>query len=228
MNHYPGKIYFLKSNLQRQEGNLITKDIDFILNNAWDKNFVVAQDLMQNPFTVDGHKINLRVYLLIVIRKNLCDFYIYNDGFVYYAKKKFEPNSIDREVNITSGFGDRSIYEDHPLTTQDLYKHIGPDIASKMQHNIEQAFSEIYKVYKQDFIDKNINVPGISFNLYGVDIAPGADLSVTVLEANKGPSIDKKSERDGDLNYAMSRDLFGVVSIISGKDVHPDNWIQIK
>jgi competence protein ComGC len=226
-DHFDNKIYFLKKNIQRQQGNLITKDIDFIINKASSENYVVCQELLQDPFIVNGRKINMRIYLLIVIKNNICDFYIYNDGFIYYTAKHFEKNSTDNDVNITSGFIDRKVYDENPLTIHDMYKHIGYEKSKIIQQNIEKCFSKIYKIYKDDFILLNKNTPGIKFCVYGADIAPDENLNIKIIELNKGPSLESKDERDGLLKYNMIRDAFGIVHILDDSEVNINNFILI-
>ena len=49
----------MKKNVQRQEGIRITKDFDQLLNGIKDE-YIIVQELLQNPFLVNGRKINLR------------------------------------------------------------------------------------------------------------------------------------------------------------------------
>jgi hypothetical protein len=223
-DHYPGKLYIVKANRQRQTGNLITKDVDFIVNKAWKEQYVVAQELLQNPFLVNGRKINMRFYVLIIIKGNLCDWYIYNDGFIYYAPEFFEKGSTEDSVNITTGLKDRSIYKDNPLTHQDLYKFMGPEKAATLQKNVQECFRRVHEIYRNELVKKNKGSPGLQFCLYGADIAPDENLNVQIMELNKGPSLDKKDDRDGALKYGMVRDAFAVVDIISGE---PKNFIEV-
>ena len=39
---------------------------------------------------------------------------------MYYTPKFFQPNSIDKDRNITTGYIDRQVYVENPLTTQDF------------------------------------------------------------------------------------------------------------
>lgn len=226
--HNENSIYIIKKNIQRQEGNLITKDINYILEKAWDDNYVVAQELLQNPLIVNKRKINMRIYLLIVIKNNLCDWYIYNNGFIYYTPQYFEKGSTEKDANITTGFIDRKVYETNPLTIKDLYNHLGKKDGDKLQKNIENAFYKLRQKYKNDFVQLNKNTPGLKFCIYGIDIAPDEDLNVLIIEANKGCSLDYKSKKDGQVKYNMVRDAFGLVGILPFKnEVEEDNFIQI-
>ena len=227
-DHYDDKLYIVKSNIQRQEGLKITRDIDYIINKAKSDNFVVAQELLQDPMLVNGRKINIRIYLLIVIKGNVCDWWIYHDGFMYYAPEFFVKGDESPQVNITSGFIDRKVYAENPLTLQDLYQFIGNRKATLLQKNIEKLFSKVRSKYKDDFVALNKSTPGIKFCLYGCDVAPNENLDVLLIEVNKGPSINGRDKRDAQLKYNLIKDALGCVHIISGDTVNPDNFIQIK
>ena len=72
--------------------------------------------LLQNPYLINGHKINLRCYVLVVCKNKEINVHFYNDGFMYYTPKKFVKNNTDPDVNITTGYIDREIYDFNPLT----------------------------------------------------------------------------------------------------------------
>lgn len=225
-DHKNEKMYILKKNIQRQEGNLITTDVNYILGGkAHEDSYVVAQELLQDPLLVNGRKINMRIYLLIVIKKNLCDWYIYNDGFIYYTPKHFVKGSSDKDVNITTGYIDRKVYEENPLTIKDLYKDMGIRNSHILQKNIEKCVSVVKNKYRDDFVKLNSETPGIKFCVYGIDIAPNEDLDVVIIEANKGCSLNYHDERDGALKFGMIRDAFAVVNILDTNSA--DNFIEI-
>ena len=52
------------------------------------------------------------------------------------------------------------------------------------------------------------------FQLYGIDIAVNDDLSVKLMEINKGPDIGAKDKRDSELKLNLVRDIFKTVNLI--------------
>jgi hypothetical protein len=63
------QLYILKNYEQRQQGLKLTRDLKEImegLKNGW----YLVQDYIYNPFLINGHKINMRYYLLIICRNN--------------------------------------------------------------------------------------------------------------------------------------------------------------
>ena len=129
----PNKIYITKNNNQRQEGINIHTNLEEIINSKK----LLVQELLQNPYCIDGHKINLRVYCLVI-----CDNYknikiqIYKNGFMYYTPEKFELNNPDFKKNITTGYIDRAIYDKNPLTHNDFKIYL--DDNTRNLSNIEK------------------------------------------------------------------------------------------
>lgn len=225
--HKENNLYMVKKNVQRQEGNLITKDIDFILNGADKETYVVCQELLQNPYTVAGRKINMRIYLLIITYGTKINFFIYKNGFMYYTPEMFEKGSIEKDVNITTGYIDRQVYVDNPLTIQDFYKSLGDEKSQILEQNIIQTFRDFKNVYSDVLVKKNKKIPGYKFNIFGADIAPDENLETTLIEINKGPDLnsDGKGDRDRVVKQTMMFDCFNIMGL--SKQGNPNNFIKI-
>lgn len=128
--HYDGKMYILKKNIQRQTGLEITDDINKIKENI--NNYVLAQELLTNSYLVNGRKINLRVYIVVVCHKNNTDVYMFNNGFMYYTKQPFNKiYSTAMDDHVTTGYVDRDVYEKNPLTHTDFKKYLDMDVGQK-------------------------------------------------------------------------------------------------
>lgn len=215
-------LYILKKNIQRQEGIIITNNIKFIIDNK--NNYVVAQELLQNPLLVNGRKINMRVYLLIIIKNNNINFYIYNNGFIYYSLEKWKKNSISKEVNITTGYIDRKIYEENPLTHEDLYNFLGDSNSIKLKQSILNLFKTVKESYKTKLISENKLNNITYFNIFGCDIAPDNDLNVKLIEINKGPDLSYKDKRDENVKYNLLKDCIDIVYV---GNLYNKNYINI-
>lgn len=220
-NEYPTEdntLYILKKNIQRQEGLLITKDLKYIKEQALEDYYVVAQELLQDVYLVNKRKINMRVYMLVVIDKLNIDWYIYKDGFIYYAPKEFEENSADKEVNVTTGYIDREIYENNPLTHKDLYKFIGEEKADILKKNINALFRTIKDKYSKVLINENKDIPGLKFKVFGADVGPTSILDVTCQEINKGCNLTYMDERDKEVKFNMIKNMMTLVGVMSDGD----------
>jgi hypothetical protein len=239
--HVDDKIYIIKKNIQRQEGLLITKDKSIIINSKKD-GFVIAQELLQNPYTINKRKINMRIYLLIICVNNKIGAFIYNDGFMYYTKSIFEKGSTDTDPNITTGYIDRKIYEVNPLTIQDFKKYLDSnriisfyelDIISKNNIKIsDYVFNEINILIKKMVIsikhkicNKNDFKNNIQFQIFGVDVSLSDKLVPQIMEVNKGPDLGYKDDRDKYVKFSVVEDAFKILGII--KNDNNNGYIEI-
>jgi hypothetical protein len=223
-------IYILKKNIQRQEGLKITKSLNDI-KHAIKDNYVIVQELLQDPYTINKRKINMRFYTLIVCENNKINIYIYNDGFMYYTKKKFKKNTVDKDLNITTGYIDRQVYIDNPLTHSDLKRYLDMNrklskSEIKIKNDTTNKLSNIFfdNIYKSlhdlfiPFIDKICqgkyfnNLEQTTFQLFGIDVAINKNYKPMIMEINKGPDISGKDERDKNIKLNLLRDMFNLIN----------------
>jgi hypothetical protein len=237
----PNKIYILKKNIQRQEGLKITKDFNEILE-ATNNGYIIVQELLQNPYIIANRKTNMRFYVLVVCKNNNMKIYVYNDGFMYYSKSLFQKNNLNMDVNITTGYIDRQIYVDNPLTHQDLIKYLDNPNRTNLsitEQNIKNQkflistiyFDRIHLLLKKIFIafynklstTTKFNETNTMFQLFGIDIAVDDQLNPTIMEVNKGPDLGAKDERDKKLKHNVIFDLFNLINNVS----ESPNFIKI-
>ena len=205
----PNQKFILKNFKQRQKGLKLVSTLSEI-NQGIKENFKIVQDYLENPFLVNNHKVNLRYYLLITCHQGRINGYIFDDGFLYYTPKHFEKYSLDEEKCITTGYIDRKIYDENPLTIHDFEKHIGPIKTKKWKKEVKYKFGLIMKALSNKVCsNKNLD-KHFKFQVFGCDIAPDEDLKATLMEINKGPDLGYKDGRDGDLKKAMVDDMFKI------------------
>jgi hypothetical protein len=211
-SQHPGLLCILKKNVQRQEGNLITREPGVVLG-AGQQGYVVCQEVLQDPLTVGERKINLRVYVLVTVTANGVSFYAYRNGFIYYTPKEWKPNSDDPEHNITTGYIDRRVYQENPMTLGDLEQHMGAESYDKLWKSILVMIKDVATAYSDTLLRVNAPIAGdVKFLVYGFDVAPDTKLDVKLMEINKGPDLEYKDERDKEVKLAMVRDMWKVAS----------------
>jgi len=230
-NYDPKKIYILKKNIQKQEGLKITNNKNEILNAKKD-NYKLVQELLQNPYLVNGRKINLRCYVLVVCTDSGMTVYNYNDGFIYYTPNLFKKNSLVADDNITTGYIDRKVYDENPLTHQDLIKFMN----SKYKNNYESkvCFDRINNLLREVFVSfkdviyknnkfkyKNITM----FQLFGVDVAIDDKLYPKIMEINKGPDLNAKDERDKKLKSSVVNNILKIIGVVNNNN--KNNFVKI-
>lgn len=217
----PSKWYILKKNIQRQKGVLITRSAERIRSAVKDQ-YVVCQELITDNFLVEGRKINLRKYVLIIVRKQP-RIYMYNNGFIYYAKELFDSTSSRHEVHITTGYIDRKIYESNPLTVQELYERMGKS-GETLRANVRRTLRTVFQTYipllkEEDSLNLKTN-----FVILGCDLSVDRTLNVKLMEINKGPDMNTKDSRDGSLKQDLVSNSLRLAGAIPGS---PKNFARI-
>lgn len=206
-----GKPVILKKNIQQQKGCLITRTIDDV--NLLE--YTIGQELLVDPFLISGRKINIRIYTLFEFDKYSNPyFYIHDDGFIYYAPEQFVKNTIDPEINITTGYIDRSIYEANPLTLRDFYTTLSKVNEQKVKSNIMNCFTTLFTAIQDDLKEIEQTVPMRKFVIMGADVALSRNLNAKIMEINKGPDFQAKDKRDGDLKFKVISDAFEIVELL--------------
>jgi hypothetical protein len=234
------KLYIMKKNLQRQEGLKITKNKEEILNGKKNK-FILVQELLQNPYLIDGRKINLRIYILVLCLDKRMNVFVYNNGFMYYTSEKYVENSENNDVNITTGYIDRKVYEVNPLTHEDFKKYLddekrenlleieknirnqGKKISEICFNNINNLIKNIYTVFGEKICNSRKFENNLTFQLFGADVAIDNKLNAMIMEINKGPDMNAKDKRDSEVKHNVIRDIFRSTGIIDDKIINEKN-----
>ena len=214
--YHPNKIYIMKKNIQRQEGLKITNDKNIILN-GYNDNYVVVQELLQDPYMINGRKINMRFYVLVLCQNNEISAFVHKEGFMYYTKMPFKTNSLKDGNNITTGYIERWIYHVNPLTHGDFRKHLG--------NESNEVFNRIYELIKKVIksVDGKLCYDShlkqyITFQLFGVDIALNNKMMPQIMEVNVGPNLGIHDNRDSQIKHTVIRDILKVLKVVPDGD----------
>jgi hypothetical protein len=216
-NYNPNNIYILKKNIQRQQGLKLLNKLDDINNETGlFSNYKVIQELLQDPFVLNGRKINLRIYLLLICEKDNISAYIHEGGFMYYTPKYFKKNSLKTECNITSGYVPRKIYRENPLTLIDFKKWLEKNGYNSrlLFQNIEKMFQIIMNAIADPLCNKTLK-NNIKFQLFGADVAPDENLKSKLMEINKGPDMGAKDKRDKKIKLTVQEDIYQLLGLIN-------------
>ena len=216
-NHKNNKKYIVKRDIQQQKGLTIVTDPSELTKFKKKNENIIIQELLTNPFTINGHKINLRIYLLIICVGNSIKSYIHENGFVYYAPKKFNENSNERDVHITTGYIDRKIYEKNPLSIDDfkMYLYKNNYDYKYFSNKLTQFFIELMESIKIPICNNKKFKKGTLYQLFGCDIALDNNLNLKIMEINKGPDLNSKSIRDSQIKDEVVSDLFSTLKLVN-------------
>ena len=240
------QIYILKKNVQRKEGLKLTKDYKEILNASGDE-YKVVQKYIRDLYLINGYKVNLRIYLLAVIRGDDKQFYISDLGKCIYTKKPYKDDDFDFESNITSYHLDMNIYKKNPRTFEDLIGYINkhednPNAGSLFMVRVRKIIQKMCIALSNEFFqsenlrkrgdDDSLQLAGdlrspnqvvTSFQLFGVDVIMDKDLNPYLLEVNKGPDMSARDDVDHVMKLKVQTDMLEKVGIIQDDFVHTTN-----
>jgi tubulin polyglutamylase TTLL4 len=206
------QMYILKNYEQRQEGLKLIDSWSEVMDPINMKKFYIIQEYLYNPYIINKRKVNFRVYYLVVCSHNNYSCYIYNNGFMYYTPEFYDPNKKDFNKHITTGYIDRQVYVENPLTREDFRQYLGQTNANLLDENTKVLMHNVSKVLSTKTCLNNDPNNKIFFQIYGVDVQPDANLNVKLIEINKGPDLNSKDERDGQVKYKMQQDLFKIIN----------------
>lgn len=238
------KIYIMKKNIQRQEGLKITNDKNEILNGIKNQ-YVIVQELLQNPYLISGRKTNMRFYILVICNGANLQVYAHNDGFMYYTKVPFKTNSLEIDPNITTGYIERQVYKENPLTHDDLRAYLdnpvrqnlldvekvirnqGLKISQVCFGRIYQALRTVFTAFVGRICKPSKLYNNTSFQLFGVDVAVDDELNVNIIEVNKGPDLNAKDERDSELKHGVVQDTLKLIGTFTNPKLRDPKFVKI-
>ena len=222
-NYSHQKTYILKKNLQRKLGIKLMRNNNNIIDYCKKNNFVLIQEYIQNPFLVNGYKLNLRLFMLVICHNNKKNIYIHKSGKCLYTVQKYD-NNLNFNSNITSYLSNKHIYDTNPLSFEQFRMYL-------LKKNIDdiQVFKKIKNIMVKlaTAIQNHIcNFDKLSqirtFQLFGVDIILDHKLNPKLLEINKGPNMFPVNKDDSQIKQSIYRDLYdkahAVESPINGFD----------
>jgi hypothetical protein len=209
-NNYDNKkMYILKNFAQRQEGLKLTRDYNEIINSK-DNGFYLIQEYWLNPYIISGRKVNLRYYLIILVKNGVKSAFIFDDGFMYYTPELYDSESMDFNKHVTTGYIDRKVYDENPLTQYDFRKHIG-DKSTLWDNNVKTLFNKTAKIFMNKLGENTKLNQHTRFQIFGCDVQPDENLKPKLIEINKGPDLDSKDIRDGAVKTNLLENTLKIV-----------------
>jgi hypothetical protein len=260
-----GQAFILKKNIQGKQGLLLTNSRDIlgrlasgsdgvsVEKSSGDK-YAVVQKYISQPYLVSGRKLNIRLYILVVISQETPnpEWWLYTAGKCIYTNREYQPLPADTTIKSGSP-DDMPLLEQHftslnldsnqvysidrcPETLGELNAHMSghgedwPGIWKKIQLGLQK----VAIAYK----DKLSVPPGVvsAYQLFGADYiidaidainndAPGGVRGTPyLLEFNKGPEMKYKSPKDPELKSGLQQ---AVLELVLGHKPDPTKWILL-
>ena len=221
------KMYILKQEKQRQEGLYLSKSKTDILNKTKNGLFKVVQEYEPKCYLYKGHKINIRIYVLLVCNKRNIKAYVYDDGIISYTKNKYKPNSLDFDLSIASFYTSQPLYnKGWPITINEFKKeyekegHIWENLFSRIKRNLYY----VTKAVRNKICKKKSTSNNITCELFGADFILDDQHNVKILEMNKGPGMSPFKDEDKRMRTKLQEDILEIVGIKKNKSI--DNGFE--
>eukprot|EP01114_Cavostelium_apophysatum_P018873 TRINITY_DN5931_c0_g1_i1.p1 TRINITY_DN5931_c0_g1~~TRINITY_DN5931_c0_g1_i1.p1 ORF type:complete len:521 (+),score=76.06 TRINITY_DN5931_c0_g1_i1:147-1709(+) len=205
----------------------------------------IAQRYVKDVLTVEGHKMTLRIYVVITSMDPL-RLYVYPNGLVRISSKRYSTDAStfsDQFVHIDSydinHFNEQSFeasvansslqHEGLRCDVQYLLKRLEEQDgvnSSKLWDDIKyvslMSFVGMENLMIRDFVDQAlVNRPRRlnPFEMVGLDILIDKDYKVYLLEINNTPSMSPHTNLENVIKQNLIKDLFTLVDI-TNSDYH--------
>ncbi len=213
-NFNKNKIYILKKNIQSKKGITITNNLS-IIKKLFNDSYILIQEYINDSLLINGRKMNLRLYLIVIIKNNKKKFYIHKNKKCLYANKIYNNNFVDLNESITSSELNKNVYNNLPLDYNELIKYLKKNNYNikLLNKNLNNIFNIIVNTYKNIlFQSSNLNSL-TSVQLFGIDILIKNNLDTILLEINKGPVMRGVNKQDQLLKEEVYEDIFNKLGI---------------
>jgi tubulin polyglutamylase TTLL1 len=207
--HVVHSYYILKNEKQRQEGLRLTNNIGEVRD--YDKNgYKFIQKYISDPLLYKGHKLNFRIYLVVICKNNKVTAYIYNDGITTYAAGLYDPNNITFNNTISSFYTGKKLYnEGYPIIISELKKEMNLPWSTMMKE-ANKKIKMVIDATKDKITAFKRNVT--TFQLFGVDIMFDTKLNPFILEINVGPGMKPYNESDTVLRTNLMHNIIDLTN----------------
>jgi hypothetical protein len=159
---------------------------------------------------------------------------------MYYTKQPFVKNSMETDNNITTGYVERKVYTENPLTHEDFKYYLDLTEGEHYHKNNTRSLNNAERQIKQDgFLLSQVVFNNImilirdvfmsfkgkickstsqiykdnSYQIFGADVAISDKLQAQIIEINKGPDLDAKDERDKMVKTKLTNDMFELIGL---------------
>jgi len=191
--------YIAKRNVQRKQGiQLIRNQAD--MDAAGTVGSVVYQQYVQRPLLCNGYKVNIRSYILVVIKLgSRAHTYRFSHAKCIYTAVPYAADSTDQRAHITSIGLDHTIYDRCPYFWTDD--------------------GTLLKAEKVAGALMTRHLYGCGVQYFGLDWIIDTDTGrILLLEINKGPDMYPKFEAEREYKEAV---LTGVLAVVGLEQMHP-------
>lgn len=192
---YPNDTFVYKANTHRQEAIYVTQNcppIHMIKN----EQFVIAQQYIPNTLIYKGHKITIRVYLIILASTAKTRAFLFNDGLVYYSYKTYDTVNANENRTVASFYEATELYDKgFPITIKKLLYNFESQ-TKPMWEKIVFKIRLILTAFNEKLTSTQFGAGNLTFQYFGVDILLTDTFDPYILEINIGPGMQPHNNED--------------------------------
>ncbi|KAL7746068.1 Tubulin polyglutamylase ttll6 [Sorochytrium milnesiophthora] len=202
---------------------------------------MIVQEYIHRPFTVDGYKLDMRVYVLVTSCEPL-QVFVYKAGLARFATEKYQPPTDENREAVcmhltnysinrkSTKFVDGGEHEGSKRTLQWLWSHLDSqghssgavwasikDIIVKTMITVQP---ELAKAFRSS-VAASMGSP--CFELLGFDIMLDHCLRPYVIEVNHSPSLSCETKVDYATKDALLDDVFRMLRV---PELNPKKWTR--
>jgi hypothetical protein len=223
--YVPGATYICKKNIQQKKGLMLTDNVDTIMR-SHTAGYKVVQQYMTEVHTIKQHKLNLRLYVLIVCGPSGSpkQVFVHEEGKCTYTAKPYNPATWEDEASQITSVAITTEHYDGvkqlPLTFGQLrahwqrqgisYEHVMARVHDKLRLAVGAVMSHLCTTTTFE--------NHVQFQLFGADVIlserEGEELEPLVLEFNKGPSMTPINQTDYVVKRQVLEDVFKRLDLI--------------
>jgi len=219
----PNKHYILKKQNKLQDDTPIEKGdclkITNIINNINEKMrgypsemITMVQEFENNTFTINKHRLTLRVYMLIICQQNRKYFYIYDDGYISYSKQAYDGQN-NYNTSIASLEHSEPFYKEYPMLLSDLDDYLDrQDLINKIIDLMNNVIPTLDIHVKSKWKYKNNLMAEIfSIDLILVKMKNKKNEQIIIpklLKINNAPEMKPINQRDYIIKQELHSNVF--------------------
>jgi len=188
-NDKSGCYFIIKNEREDAKDIIISNNKDVISKVIKENNkhpYTVIQKVITNPDLIKGHAYKLRMFVLFKCNNGRLSCYLYSQGIIFYARKKWG-DKLTNETVVANGYWYKHVDEDYLNNV--LYDK--PDTTQELEHfDIDRIKTLVYNVCEpmRDKMCYLKNIPK-STNLCGIDIMYDSNKKPWFIELNKKPGM---------------------------------------
>ena len=220
----PDKLWIVKPNkLSRGRGIYLIKNFSQLDL----KEPGIVSEYVDNPLTVNRHKFDLRIYVVVTSFYPL-RIYVYREGLARFATEKYDKNAAEKNlyVHLTNYSINKKNKEfKHVKMSDDTLPFKWSLTAFFLRLascgvNVDLIWEQIYDLiiksilssekYIADYAKEKLTKVNKSFEIFGYDVMIDQNLKPWLMEINLSPSLSLESDMDIKLKTKLVTEMFNL------------------